>query len=269
MIDLKKVLTWLTTRSLVVYVVAAIVLILGVTGVAAETGTLSASPSPSASATAEPAAASSQANVAAAPDAGGGANIVQVINRADEKFKMDGKVKLDQINGPNAAPKNEALAWGTCTNCQTLAVALEINLIKRANNVQPSNVAVALNYKCTNCQTHAIAYQYNITVEDPSLIPDNVKKLVQQMNDEIKDIKASGVSYQQALDAVRNVVGQFSELGQYLTTSQDHATDQTSPNAGPPPADTASPAPSPTPADSASPSPSATVTLSPSASTSP
>src|SRR5438477_3637346 len=173
-----EMLTSLLRRGAMPYVVIGIVLLLGLSGiaVAAETGTFSTSPS----ATPTPSVAVASANggqVAGYPAAGGGDNIVQVINHADSHFRMDGKVKLDQIPGPNAGPKNEAIAFSSCTGCQTMAVALQINLISpEARNIQPLNKGSAVNYRCTSCVTYGRAIQYDIQVVDTSQIPSDVRE---------------------------------------------------------------------------------------------
>src|SRR5437588_4233561 len=237
-------LSSLLKRAAVPYVAAGIILLLGLSGVAvaAETGTFSSCPSASPTPSVEVASSTNSGQLAWFPAAGGGANIVQVINHADSHFRMDGKVKLNQIPGPNAGPKNEAFAYSSCTNCDTMAVALEINLISdSARNIQPLNEAVAVNYQCTNCVTYARAIQYDIQVADPTQVPSDVRELMRQMNATMNHIKTSHESFLQALAEVNAVIGEFNELGIYLTDKQLTATDPTTPGAGPMPLEAASP----------------------------
>jgi putative peptide zinc metalloprotease protein len=255
---MKKLLV-LGKQSALAYAAAGVLLLAGVTGVVAGSGAFSGSATPSP--TAATLTASGQAQ-AALPQGGGGKNIVQVINREDGHFKIDGKVKLNQIHGPNALPVNQALAFSSCTDCQTMAIALEINLIsRRAANIQPQNAAVAINYQCTRCITVAKAFQYNITVVDPTVVPEDVKKLIHRMNAEIKDLKTSKVGFLDAYNRVNQVVAEFESLADDLKVAQDEARDSTTPGAGPPPVESASPEPSPT--SDTSPSTSASPTVSP------
>ena len=242
-------LSSLLKRGAVPYVAAGIILLLGLSGVAvaAETGTFSSSPSASPTPSVAVASSTNSGQLAGFPAAGGGANIVQVINHADSHFRMDGKVKLNQIPGPNAGPKNEAFAYSSCTNCDTMAVALEINLISdSARNIQPLNEAVAVNYQCTNCVTYARAIQYDIQVADPTQVPSDVRELMRQMNATMNHIKTSHESFLQALAEVNAVIGEFNQLGIYLTDQQHTATDPTTPGAGPMPLEAASPSASAT-----------------------
>ena len=264
-------LTALLKRRGVPYVVAGAVLLLGVSGiaVAAETGTFSSSPT-STPAPSVAAPSTDAGQLAGFPADGGGNNIVQVINHADGHFRVDGKIKVNQIPGPNAGPKNVAFAYSSCTDCQTMAVALEINLISTtARNIQPLNQAVAVNYRCTRCVTYARAIQYDIQVDDPHQDRQDVRDLTRQMDATLKHIKSSHETFLQALDEVNTVIGEFNGLGAYLQDRHDMATDPMTPGASPlPPAsdspsDSATPTVSGAPVESPSPSPQATPSTSP------
>src|SRR5438093_10147193 len=136
---MEQLLTSLLKRGIIPYIVAAVVVLAGLSGAAAATGTF---PSDS---TATPAASggttSSGNQPAGYPAAGGGNNIVQVINHSDGQSRMNGRVQLNQIPGPNAGPKNEAFAYSSCVNCRSVAVAVQIDLIgPGARNIQPQNL---------------------------------------------------------------------------------------------------------------------------------
>ena len=267
-------LTALLKRGGVPYLAAGVVLLLGVSGVAvaAETGTFSSSPASTPPPSVAAAAATDTGQLAGFPAAGGGNNIVQVINHADGHFRMDGKVKVNQIPGPNAGPKNVAFAYSSCTDCQTMAVALEINLIStNARNIQPLNEAVAVNYRCTRCVTYARAIQYDIQVDDPNQVRSDVRDLTRQMDAALKHIKSSHEAFLQALDEVNTVVAEFNELGTYLKDQHDMATDPMTPGASPLPPASDSPSDSPAPTVSGAPveSPSPSPSTQPTPSTSP
>ena len=265
-------LTALLKRGGVPYLAAGVVLLLGVSGVAvgAETGTFSSSPASTPPPSVAAAAATDTGQLAGFPAAGGGNNIVQVINHADGHFRMDGKVKVNQIPGPNAGPKNVAFAYSSCTDCQTMAVALEINLIStNARNIQPLNEAVAVNYRCTRCVTYARAIQYDIQVDDPNQVRSDVRDLTRQMDGALKHIKSSHETFLQALDEVNTVVAEFNQLGTYLKDQHDMATDPMTPGASPLPPASDSPSDSPTPTVSGAPVESPSPSPQPTPSTSP
>jgi hypothetical protein len=56
--------------------------------------------------------------------------------------------------------ENIAYAKSGCTGCRTVAVAIQAVLItSNASDVQPKNVALAVNESCSSCRTFAAAYQ--------------------------------------------------------------------------------------------------------------
>jgi hypothetical protein len=253
----------LLKRGLAPYAIAAVVLLAGVTGVLAETGTFSgtASPTPTPSAGG---ASGATAGIAGFPAAGGGDNIVQVVNHSDGQFRMGGRTQLNRIPGPTVGPKNEAVAFSSCTGCQTMAVALQIDLMgPAAHNVQPFNEAQPTNYRCNGCATLAWALQYVITVDDPTQVPPDVRNLMQQMDATLRDIQTGNYTLNQAISRVEAVIAQFQELAGSLIEQRQIATDPTTPGASPLPETTS---PSATPTVSGSPTESPTPAAQPSSS---
>jgi hypothetical protein len=201
-------------------------------------------------------------------------NIVQVKNFTNSSLRVDGRVQLGRVPGPGIGAVNIADATSSCTDCQTLAVALQINLFNRnASIITPQNAAVAVNAACTRCDTIAYAVQYNIGVDDPTQVPPRVNQLVAQMKQELAAAGAQSATLAQAEASINSVIAQYQDLAGYLMTRRDEAV---SPDASPssaPAAPATSPSPnsafpsaSPdttTPAAGASPSPSPTPSPTP------
>jgi putative peptide zinc metalloprotease protein len=261
---MKEQLLALASKKLLIAGVAGVLALAGVVGVAAETGTLSTltgGASPSAS----PQAASTTATDSAVPDANaGGKNVVQVVNHTDGRFAVDGRVQLNRIPAPNAGPANLAMAYSQCTNCQTLALALQINLISTsASNVQPQNAATAVNVLCNGCVTVAHAVQYNISVDDPNNVPPSVNQLVARMRAELAQIKTSSTSITEAESRFNAVIAQFNDLAAYLKDARQQETAANTPGATPLPSSQPSASESPTSSPSTEPSASASASSSP------
>src|SRR5437899_8832145 len=117
---MEKILTSLLKRGIIPYVIAAVVVLAGLSAAAAATGTFSSdsTATPTASGSA---ASSTGKQLAGYPAAGGANNIVQVINHSDDAFRMEGRVQVNQIPGPNVGPKNEAFAYSSCVTCKSVA----------------------------------------------------------------------------------------------------------------------------------------------------
>lgn len=193
----------------------------------------------------------------------GGTNQVKVVNRTDNTLKIRGRIQLNHIEGQDVSPQNLAYSYGSCRQCQTLAVALQINLFStNATNVHPHNAAIALNYQCTGCTTVAKALQYNLSVADPNQTSRDVKGLVHAIKMKLHALNADrGITLSDAEAQVNAVINQFQALTQYLGTKRQQDTTTTNPDATP----IASATPDTTPtADTGAPP---TVTATPSAGT--
>lgn len=194
---------------------------------------------------------------------GGGNNMVQLVNKKDNDMEVRGSTQLNKIWGPNVAPLNRAYAQASCTDCQTFAVALQINLIStRATNISPRNEAVALNYKCTRCITAAVAIQYTFQVDDPHQVPPRLDKLLKDMEKEINSLKANkGVTVTEAANRIDAVIAQFNDLAANLNKQQQESEQSDDPGVTPLPESTPEPSVTPGPnTPGASVSPDATPT---------
>jgi hypothetical protein len=161
-----------------------------------------------------------------APFAGGGGanNMVIVHNPTAGAPRIRGSVQISQIPGPTVGSVNcaAALSGATdpvldgpgCIGCSTLAVALQLDLTRRAaTRVAPRNVARAENVRCTGCTTVAIAMQYVIPVDDPKQVPPDVAALAAAMDAELRALQSDrGVTLPQAIDRVMAVRSQFLQL---------------------------------------------------------
>ena len=250
-------------HAAVVGVVAISLLGTGAIGAHALQGDMATSTSSS------PATAASPSRTSVPVSNAGAKNIVQVKNFTDGAVKIAGRVQLGRVPGPGIGSVNIASAFSSCTDCTTLAVALQINMFNRnASVITPQNAATAVNANCTRCVTEAYAFQYNIGVDDPTAIPPRVNQLVAQMKQELAQAGAGHTSLTEAVSEINAVIGQYQDLAGYLVTRRDSATASDS-SPTPSPSESASPSggsPSPsmsptaTPSDQPSPTPSPSPT---------
>lgn len=100
---------------------------------------------------------------------GGGTvnNQVVVVNKNDARVASRFGSGVARVTGDSAQNQNAAVAQSSCTDCRTVAVAVQIVLVQRtdASTIAPSNYAFAINQQCVRCQTFAAAYQYVVTTE--------------------------------------------------------------------------------------------------------
>lgn len=199
-------------------------------------------------------------------DGGGGKNHVIVRNTRDANLEVRGNVQLNRIPGATATPENLAYAYSSCTDCQTFAVALQVNLIsKTATVIAPQNVALAVNERCTRCYTVARAIQYNVQVDNPKEEPEDVRELLRERDKTLNEISHDkSITAVQAEQRINAVIAQFRTLSTSLYDRRD-GDDRDDGKPMPSPAPTLSPTPSqPAPANpTATPIPSAVNTPTP------
>jgi hypothetical protein len=197
---------------------------------------------------------------------GGGRNVVTIVNRVDSRLSVRGNIQLNRVPGPSAGPVNLAEGYSSCTDCQTLGVALQINLVSRAaSRVVPQNAAVAVNMQCTRCVTVARALQYVYSVEDPLQVPPEAYQLIRAMDRELTAIQADRtIRLPEAEARINAVIARFSTLAESLNDQRDEDTRSIGPTPTPPVSATPGSNATPTPASSLGPAVTPTATASPS-----
>lgn len=220
--------------------------------------------------------------------AGGSRNVVVVKSGADAGYRGRANLQLGIVCGDHVAPVNLAYAEASCTDCETLAIALQLHLYRRgAPMVAPQNAAVAINIECTRCITVAVAIQYVIPIDHPAQVPAEVFALARELRNELRDVMSQRrLHISERVARINAVLIRFQELGASLKQSSDvdagtdtqgedgdiDATplpqETSDPSASPVATPTASPTGSPTSSPSADPSATATP-ASPSPSTAP
>jgi putative peptide zinc metalloprotease protein len=196
---------------------------------------------------------------------GGPRNEVRLHNQENGRFKARASIRLHRIESDEVKPVNIAFAQSSCTDCQTIAVALQVAIYQRgAHVVQPENIAVAANVGCTRCVTIARAIQFAIPVDDPKEdVPDEVKRLIKDMDKELRYFASvdslSEIDAKKAQSRLELVLSQYAELQRYLLDMSDSKETGESGDASPSPGG-ASPqsAPTSSPTPSFSPTPTAT-----------
>jgi hypothetical protein len=200
----------------------------------APSATAAPSPSPAASPSAaagSPTAAADETPLVLTFKGGpGGTNKVQIINKTGGRLRVEGNADYGHAKGKRVEPLNSAIAYASCTDCQTFAIALQLVLYREgATIVAPHNQALAINVQCTRCVTVARAVQYVLPVPDPNDPPENVKRLVKRIDEELTGIERDQASLKvdQAESRIDAVIGEFTELGDRLNQQRDVKTEPT------------------------------------------
>jgi putative peptide zinc metalloprotease protein len=99
---------------------------------------------------------------------GGGDNSAVAINTKDGSTVIKLAFAVRKVGGEVVDQTNAAVAYASCTDCQTVAIAIEIVLVEGSPSVvTPTNIAIAINESCTLCTTAALAYQFVVGTGGP------------------------------------------------------------------------------------------------------
>jgi putative peptide zinc metalloprotease protein len=132
--------------------------------------------------------------LAGPPPAGadGPANRVMAVNQSDGRVATMARTALMQDPGPAVGAENVALARASCSDCRTVAVAVEVVTVDGpVTDFHPLNAAVAVNEACTRCATYAYARQEIIAVDGEFSPSDVGRDEIRRLSDAIDRLAAS------------------------------------------------------------------------------
>jgi putative peptide zinc metalloprotease protein len=118
------------------------------------------------------------------------ANSAIAINTEDGSSLFKLAFAIRRVAGDVVDQQNVAVAYASCTSCQTTAIAIEIVLVTGDPNVAtPENVAVAVNESCHLCDTFATAYQFVVSTGGPVHFTSEGMRELQQIRHELRKLK--------------------------------------------------------------------------------
>jgi len=173
---------------------------------------------------------------ALAGDEGAGANnVVSLRNTESGEILTRARVSVAHDPGPPVANENEAFAYASCTDCRTVAAAIQVVLVEGpTNDFQPVNAAVAVNENCVRCATFAYARQVVLSPRTHVEIGDEAEEQIQYLQGRIRSVTRSSEAFPQMsadLDSLTNqlvavVQGEIQRAGTTAERSDDRKVDQ-------------------------------------------
>ena len=128
----------------------------------------------------------------AGADGSGPHNQLMVVNQTDGQALTRGRAVFNVDQGPTVAPENAALARASCTDCRTVAVAIQVVAMEGSiSDFRPLNAAVALNEQCTRCQTYAYARQEVLTVDGTLDLSDAGRDALRRLGEQVRRVADS------------------------------------------------------------------------------
>jgi putative peptide zinc metalloprotease protein len=163
---------------------------------------------------------------------GGHDNTAIAVNTKDGSSLFKFSFSITRVMGDTVNTANAAVAYASCTDCQTVALAIQFVLVMGDPNVfTPENLALALNVGCELCDTLASAYQYVIQVSGPVHLTGEGMQRVQEIKRQL-DALAADTSLS-AFELQTRIEELEAQLQQVMTTElvpAGQAAPDTSPN---------------------------------------
>ena len=135
----------------------------------------------------------SVAAVSPAPaDAGDNAAVAVNVRDGSSTFRL--AFKITRVNRDEVDSSNAAVAVASCTDCETVAVAIQAVLIfSDASDVRPTNLAFAFNLECDRCYTLATAYQFVATTGIVHFTPEGNQRIA-AIRQQLQELRHSDLS---------------------------------------------------------------------------
>lgn len=226
------------------------------------------------------------------PDGAGGApsrtgadgtnNEVVVLNVTDGSFKNRAGFGTARITGDTVDSQNAAAATSSCSDCRTVAVAVQVVLVQsNTHTATPNNLAIALNQNCSRCESYAGAFQYVVSTGGLVRFTAEGESRMAAIQNEIRDLAGQRLPFPELDARLGELVDQLwatvdqemVRLGVGFTATPSARTDietaDTAESQSPSPSPTESgssptSAGSPSPSETSAPDPSGTPTTTPS-----
>ena len=139
-----------------------------------------------------------------------GDNTAIAINTKDGATVFKVAFAIRHVMGDVVDTSNAAVAYSSCTECTTVAIAVEIVLIQRnASVITPTNIAIAFNELCSLCVTVAEAYQFVLTTSGPVHFDADGNRILADIKNRLERLKHAELTLAQLqaeLDAIQSEI---------------------------------------------------------------
>jgi putative peptide zinc metalloprotease protein len=121
---------------------------------------------------------------------GGDDNAAVAVNTEDGASVFRLAFSIRKVNNGVVDQTNSAYALASCTDCQTVALAFQVVLVRGdADVVVPENTAVAFNDQCVECLTYASATQIVLGVDGPTRFTAEGRQRLAVLYQSLRDLE--------------------------------------------------------------------------------
>jgi len=118
-------------------------------------------------------------------------NAAIAVNAADGSSVFRLAFSVRRVAGGQAIDQtNTAIAYASCQDCQTVALAFQVILVQgSAGDIVPENTAIAYNDQCTSCLTYASATQLVLGTGGLSKLTAEGKERLRALEDSLLSLE--------------------------------------------------------------------------------
>ncbi len=142
-----------------------------------------------------------------------GDNVAIAVNTKDGSSVFKLSFAIRHVMSDVVDTTNAAVAYSSCTDCSTVAIAIEIVLIQSdASVISPTNIALAINQSCTLCVTVADALQFVLTTGGPVHFDAEGNRILAEIRKRLHDLKHQELTLDQLQAEVQAIRQQIRDV---------------------------------------------------------
>ncbi|MDQ1396909.1 MAG: putative peptide zinc metalloprotease protein [Acidimicrobiaceae bacterium] len=144
---------------------------------------------------------------------GGQDNSAVAVNTKDGSSVFKFAFSVARVMGDTVTSTNAAVAYASCTDCQTTAIAIQIVIVEGdPSTFTPTNTAIAINEACNLCDTLASAYQFVVQASGPVHFNADGNQQLHEIRRQLADLRQANLSGPEIQARLDELMGQLRQV---------------------------------------------------------
>jgi putative peptide zinc metalloprotease protein len=140
-------------------------------------------------------------------------NSAVAVNTEDGTSIFELAFDIHEVTGEVVDSTNAAVAYASCEDCQSIAIAFQIVLVfSDPEVVTPENVAIAVNYECTSCISFASAFQWVIGTGGPVEFTEEGKKRLKEIKRRLKWLRRRDLTLEELIAELEEIRAEIADI---------------------------------------------------------
>src|SRR5919202_1487183 len=150
---------------------------------------------------------------AGAPAAARGDNVAIAVNTKDGTTVFKVAFAIRKVMGGVVDESNAAVAYNSCNDCASVAIAFEIVLVEgNPDTVTPTNVAISFNENCEACVAVAEAYQFVLGTGGLVHFDAEGNRILSEIRRELHSLRKEDLTIEQLQAILDDVAAQIADV---------------------------------------------------------